>query len=111
MTLTRRELIKHLSGLPLLGLAGGATRVLAAPDAGQTRFLLVFLRGAVDAANVLVPTHRSLYYETRPTIAIAKPGTSFKRLLPLLAVPQFKFVALTNQYDALRQRREIAQRR
>jgi uncharacterized protein (DUF1501 family) len=86
MTLTRRELMKHLSSLPLLGLAGGATGVLSAPGAGETRFLLVFLRGAVDAANVLVPTHSSLYYEMRPTIAIAKPGSDPAVLVPNAAI-------------------------
>ena len=86
MTLTRRELMKHLSSLPLLGLAGGATGVLSAPGAGETRFLLVFLRGAVDAANVLVPTHSSLYYEMRPTIAIAKPDSDPAVLVPNAAI-------------------------
>ena len=42
----------------------------AAPDA--PRLLVVFLRGAYDAANLLVPTSSSFYYEARPNIAIAK---------------------------------------
>ncbi|KAF1045744.1 DUF1501 domain-containing protein [Xylophilus sp.] len=44
-----------------------------APGAGDARFLLVFLRGAYDATNVLVPTGSDFYYESRPTIAIARP--------------------------------------
>ncbi|HEU6456780.1 MAG TPA: DUF1501 domain-containing protein, partial [Roseateles sp.] len=36
------------------------------------RLLVVFLRGAYDAANLLVPTGSSFYYEARPDIAIAK---------------------------------------
>ena len=42
----------------------------AAPD--TPRLLVVFLRGAYDAASLLVPTSSSFYYEARPNIAIAK---------------------------------------
>jgi len=38
------------------------------------RFLLVFLRGAYDATNLLVPYAAPFYYEARPNIAIAAPG-------------------------------------
>ncbi|MFG6486039.1 DUF1501 domain-containing protein [Roseateles sp. BYS78W] len=67
-----------------LGLAGLGSAALparlwaAAPDA--PRLLVVFLRGAYDAANLLVPTSSSFYYEARPNIAIAK-----KDALPLNA--------------------------
>jgi uncharacterized protein (DUF1501 family) len=59
----------------LLQLGLGATLLptrlwAAAPDA--PRLLVVFLRGAYDAANLLVPTSSSFYYEARPNIAIAK---------------------------------------
>jgi len=46
----------------------------AAVGATTPRFLLVFLRGAYDAANLLVPYGSSFYYESRPNIAIAAPG-------------------------------------
>jgi len=49
------------------------TRLMAAP-ATDARVLFVFLRGAYDAANTLVPVTSDLYYEWRPTIAIARPG-------------------------------------
>ena len=58
------------------GLALAATRTWAAP-AGSTldsRLLVVFLRGAYDACNVLVP-QTSFYAESRPNIAIARPGS------------------------------------
>jgi len=48
-----------------------AATLYAAPNAGS-RFLLVFLRGGYDAANVLVPVGSSLYYEARPNIAVAR---------------------------------------
>jgi uncharacterized protein (DUF1501 family) len=52
----------------ILGTAAG--RLWAAP--GNARFLLVFLRGGYDAANVLVPVSSADYYEARPNIAIRK---------------------------------------
>ena len=56
-----------LASVPLLY----AGRLFAAP-AASARFLLVFLRGGYDAANVLVPVSSSYYYETRPNIAIPR---------------------------------------
>ena len=56
-----------LLSLPLLY----AGRLLAAPSA-PARFLLVFLRGGYDAANVLVPVSSAYYYDVRPNIAIAR---------------------------------------
>src|SRR2546423_15287890 len=70
-----------------LFLAPLAGRLLAAPAAGKSRFLLVFLRGGYDAANVLVPVS-SFYYESRPNIAVAResvlPLTSEWGLHPAL---------------------------
>jgi uncharacterized protein (DUF1501 family) len=54
-----------------LCLLAASTRLYAAPAAGA-RFLLVFLRGGYDAANVLIPASSSFYYEARPNIAIAQ---------------------------------------
>lgn len=52
--------------------------LFAAPatDRDQARFLLVFLRGGYDCANLLVPHASPFYYESRPNIAIAKPNAS-----------------------------------
>ena len=61
--------------LAALGASFVATRLYAAP--GRPRFLLVFLRGGYDAANLLVPAS-DFYYESRPNIAIAREA-----LLPL----------------------------
>jgi uncharacterized protein (DUF1501 family) len=57
-----------------LCLSAGAIagRAWSAPTSDQ-RLLVVFLRGGYDAMNVVVPTHSDLYYESRPTIAIARP--------------------------------------
>ena len=77
----RRALLQALALAPL---ACGPARVLAAP-ATSTRLLFVFLRGGYDAASLLVPTSSSFYYETRPNIAIARPGTGNNAALPLNA--------------------------
>jgi len=61
-----------------------AARLYAAPSSGS-RFLLVFLRGGYDAANVLIPVSSSFYYEARPNIAIRKPGLGQDAALPLNA--------------------------
>jgi uncharacterized protein (DUF1501 family) len=70
---SRRTLLQSLavSALPV-----GSARLFAAPrsEATRSKLLVVFLRGAYDAANVLVPVGSDFYYASRPTIAIARPG-------------------------------------
>jgi uncharacterized protein (DUF1501 family) len=76
--LHRRHLLQGLAA----GLALPGTRLIAGtPD--QPRFLLVFLRGGYDAAHLLVPTASSFYYEQRPRIAIARPGSGPEAALAL----------------------------
>jgi uncharacterized protein (DUF1501 family) len=70
MTLQRRDLLKA-AGLALPFVTAG--RVWAAGPA-KTRLLVVFLRGGYDAANVVIPTSSPFYYESRPSLAIAKPN-------------------------------------
>ena len=36
--------------------------------------MVVFLRGAYDAANTIVPVSSDFYYQSRPTLAIARPN-------------------------------------
>jgi uncharacterized protein (DUF1501 family) len=69
----RRNFLKRSLSLSLLTATGMHAGNLFAAPATQNRFLLVFLRGGYDAANLLVPYSSSFYYESRPTIAIAKP--------------------------------------
>lgn len=69
----RRHCLQAL-GASALALTTASARVMAAPHAGDVRLLLVFLRGGYDCASLLVPTSSSYYYETRPNIAIARPG-------------------------------------
>jgi uncharacterized protein (DUF1501 family) len=69
----RRQVLKL--GCAALATAAVTSRLYAAPTAGP-RFLLVFLRGGYDSLNLLVPYSSSFYYESRPTIAIARPDTA-----------------------------------
>ena len=69
----RRHLLQAL-GASALGVHSASA--MAAPGAQDVRFLLVFLRGGYDCASLLVPTASSYYYETRPNIAIARPGSA-----------------------------------
>ncbi|MET0518582.1 MAG: DUF1501 domain-containing protein [Burkholderiaceae bacterium] len=82
----RRHLLQALS---LTALAAPGTRLFAAadevPNAERPRFLLVFLRGGYDATHLLVPVSSSYYYEQRPKIAIARPGTGTDAALPVNA--------------------------
>jgi uncharacterized protein (DUF1501 family) len=57
------------AALPALSFSGS---LFAAP-ASSPRFLLVFLRGGYDCNNLLVPYASDFYYESRPTLAIARP--------------------------------------
>ena len=58
--------------IPGLSFSG---KLFAAP-ANSPRFLLVFLRGGYDCNNLLVPYGSDFYYESRPTLAIARPDGS-----------------------------------
>ncbi|HEX4051372.1 MAG TPA: DUF1501 domain-containing protein [Steroidobacteraceae bacterium] len=68
--LDRRQLLQLAAALGGAALSG---RLYAAPRSGP-RFVLVFLRGGYDAANLLIPYSSDFYYEARPTIAIARPS-------------------------------------
>jgi uncharacterized protein (DUF1501 family) len=64
----RRQLLTAALSLPFLGTAG---RLYALP-AALPRLLIVFLRGAYDAANIVIPASSDFYYEARPTLAVTK---------------------------------------
>ena len=68
--MNRRDLLKAISAAPLTLAAG---QLYAAPQT-RARLLVVFLRGAYDAANVVIPVTSEFYYQSRPTLAIAKPN-------------------------------------
>ncbi len=76
----RRTLLKAAAAAA--PLATSQVRLMAA-STGTPRLLIVFLRGAYDAASLLVPLASSFYYEQRPTIAIARPGSPGDAAIPL----------------------------
>ena len=69
----RRHLMQAAAASLALPLATGT--LWAAPAPGRPKFILVFLRGAYDAANLLVPYASDFYYEARPHIAVPRPGS------------------------------------
>lgn len=69
MCLTRRGLI---AGSATLGPMTTAGRLWAAPST-NARLLVVFLRGAYDAASIVIPVRSDFYRASRPSLAIAKP--------------------------------------
>src|SRR5712671_4234460 len=76
MRFSRRDVLKlALAGAahPLLPIRGIVSQAFAAPGAADIKFLLVFLRGGYDAANVIIPSGSDFYYQARPTIALPKP--------------------------------------
>jgi uncharacterized protein (DUF1501 family) len=76
---SRRIFLKN-GGLALVSLGFAPAflaRTVAAADAPRRRVLVtIFQRGAVDGLNMIVPFGESAYYSARPSIAIARPGTS-----------------------------------
>jgi len=81
MNCSRRNFLKVLSASPLVI---GSGQLFAVP-AAKSRFLLVFLRGGYDAANLLVPISSDFYYEARPDIAVPKPSADVSSALALNA--------------------------
>lgn len=69
MRLYRRDVIKGLAAVAPITVAG---HVWAAPKT-DVRLLVVFLRGAYDAANILIPISSDFYYASRPNLAIPRP--------------------------------------
>jgi uncharacterized protein (DUF1501 family) len=77
--MTSRRVFLKSGGMALLTM-GFAPSFLArtASAAGSRKKLLitVFQRGAVDGLNMVVPYGEADYYRSRPSIAIARPGTA-----------------------------------
>jgi len=75
----RRDFLKlavlSTSGLLLLDGNGWAARATD-DDKNHKRLVVVFLRGAADGLNVVVPYSDSSYYVSRPTIAVPRPNES-----------------------------------
>jgi len=67
----RRAALLSAGGIVLLSPRAWAARALGS-DGDHRRLVVVFLRGAVDGLNVVVPHAESAYYDARPTIALGR---------------------------------------
>lgn len=105
----RRQLLKFAAALPLAGIG---TQLFAAPDA-PAKLLVVFLRGAYDAASALVPVDSDFYYASRPNIAIPRNQTlaldahwglhpALSSLMPLWQARQLAFIPYAGSDDSSR---------
>ncbi|HET6552022.1 MAG TPA: DUF1501 domain-containing protein [Dyella sp.] len=72
----RRDFLRAAAASALAAPALSFSGRLFAGPASAPRFLLVFLRGGYDCNNLLVPCGSDFYYESRPTLAIARPDAS-----------------------------------
>jgi uncharacterized protein (DUF1501 family) len=102
--MNRRDLIKAFAAMAPLTVAG---RVWAAP-ASDARLLVVFLRGAYDAANVLVPVSSDFYYNARPALHVAKPDVGNPNAALSLTAEWGLHPALRDSIYPMWERREIA---
>jgi len=67
--------IASTSAVVLIGTHGWAARGMSfISDSNPKRLIVVFLRGAVDGLNVVVPYGETAYYDARPKIAIPRPS-------------------------------------
>src|SRR5512132_1010199 len=76
--ISRRVFMKN-GGLALVSLGFAPTflaRTVAAAESRRRVLITVFQRGAVDGLNMIVPFGEPDYYTARPTLAIARPGSS-----------------------------------
>ena len=75
-TLTRRELFKLQVAPAVVTCPGWMPRLAFAPAQTAPRgdvLVCIFLRGAADALNMVVPHAENAYYLSRPTLAIPRP--------------------------------------
>lgn len=100
----RRDLLMGAAGLAPLVIAG---RAFAAPQAGS-RLLVVFLRGAYDATNIIAPSGSDFYYQARPTIALGKPDPADPKAPLPLDADWSLHPALKDSIMPLWQQRQIA---
>jgi uncharacterized protein (DUF1501 family) len=75
---TRRVFLKS-TGIACLTLGFAPSFVARAAEAAGARkklLITIFQRGAVDGLNMIVPFGEASYYQSRPSIAIARPGAA-----------------------------------
>ena len=116
----RRELLlgAGAASLGLLPVGRSAWAVVGEPPAAAPRRLIVvFLRGAADGLNIVVPYADPGYYQARSSIALARPGTeggaleldrhfglhpALEPLMPLWKSGKLGFIHASGSPDATR---------
>lgn len=119
--MNKRQFLKNmallsLSSLVPLGVQGWVARSQAQSN-DMPRLVVIFLRGGVDALNLVVPYQDNAYYEARPTIAINRPSEKegvldldgefglhprLEDLLPLWQRGNLAFIHGTGSFDPSR---------
>ena len=69
----RRAALLGAAGVVMLSPTAWAARARGG-DSSRKRLVVVFMRGAVDGLSVVVPYGEPNYYDSRPTLAIARSG-------------------------------------
>ncbi len=100
----RRQLLALAAAAAPAVVAG---RVWAAPNADH-KLLVVFLRGAYDAANVVIPVGSDFYYQARPSLQIARPNPADPNAALPLGADWGLHPALKDSLYPLWQKRQIA---
>jgi uncharacterized protein (DUF1501 family) len=95
------------TGTALAGLTV-ACRAFAAPQAAGVKLLIVFLRGAYDAANIIAPVSSDFYHQARPTIGLGKPDPADPNAPLPLDADWALHPALKDTIYPLWQKRQIA---
>jgi uncharacterized protein (DUF1501 family) len=84
--ISRRIFLRN-GGLALVSLGftpSFLARTVAAAGGARRKILIaIFQRGAVDGLNMVVPFGEREYYSSRPTIAIARPGSGDQAAIDL----------------------------
>lgn len=101
----RRAFLKNAAMITPLMVAG---RAFAAPAAGSTRMLVIFLRGAYDAANIVAPTGSDFYHVARPSLALARPDAANPQAALALDADWSLHPALKDTILPLWQKKQIA---
>ncbi|MDJ0726482.1 MAG: DUF1501 domain-containing protein [Prochloraceae cyanobacterium] len=72
----RRKIVQYgslFAAASLISVGMNSWVVKAIAGSNNKKLIVIFLRGAIDGLNVVVPYRESAYYEARPTIAIPTP--------------------------------------
>lgn len=86
MNRSRRRFLKS-TGLGFFALGFPPSFLVRAAEAQQVgkgkTMVVVFMRGAVDGLNAVIPFKEPAYYSLRPSIAIAEPASGEERAIDL----------------------------